>query len=91
MDFHYFGSTGYGWVVDTTRAGVLRKLARQTGRTLLAKQVKINGGLYAWTVKVHAPIKAHYAIDGYRPVGVETSEARHGRIVKLDGTLAATA
>lgn len=69
---HYFGSTAFDWAKAATRAEVLQKLAKAASTATIKENVKHNGGLYAWTVRVMQAQSEPYAIAYYRPEGVPT-------------------
>lgn len=82
---HYYGSTAFNWAVGQTRDEVLTKLAKQAGTDTIKRNVKHNGGLYAWVCLVHAPQSAAYEIEYYQPKGVEISDAQEFNILNSKG------
>ena len=68
QDFHYYGSTGFGWIAADTRDKVAKGLANDCGSSIL-KRCKANGrpGIGATICRVPLPQAAHYTIEGYMP------------------------
>lgn len=90
MDFHYFGSTAFNWAIGSTRQEVIDKLAKSAGEesnALKAANVKVTGGLYCWTCKVHATKDVDYGIEYFQPVGVEISDGFECNIVNKNGSV----
>lgn len=82
---HFFGSTAFNWAVGQTRAEVLEKLARSAGADIIRRNVKNNGGLYAWTCLVPLPQTAPYEIENYAPRGVGARDAEEFNILNAKG------
>lgn len=85
--FHYFGSTCYNWAVGSSRQEVLDKLAGMVGAERLKRTVKANGGLYAWTCVVDAPLSATYEIAFFQPQGVLVGRGLSYNIVNTKGAV----
>lgn len=88
---HYFGTTAFTWAVAQTREEVIAALARDAGKGIIAAQVKANGGLYCWTVRVDLPQSANYEISYYKPVGVPLADAVAFNIISAKGKAVALA
>lgn len=93
-DYHYFGSTAFGWTVGATRAEVLKRLGRMAGAARVKDNVRRHGGLYAWTVRVLAPIDydvrdcARRVVPGTEAAAEFRIQDTRGRALPLDGEVA---
>lgn len=85
MSYHYFGSTAYHWCREDSAEAVLKTLARNAGSDNIKRQVKANGGLYAWVCKVEKPRTASYAINFFQPVDVPISHSAEYHIMNSKG------
>lgn len=85
MLYHYYGSTAYSWRVGDSVEEVLKALAKDAGVRSIKLNVENNGGLPAYTCKVHASRSASYDIRSFMPSGVECSEYVDFKILNVFG------
>jgi hypothetical protein len=82
---HYYATTALNWGVAATREESIARVARDAGASIIARQLKSQGGLYVCTYRVELPESAHYDIEGYMPRGVPLSERTEARIINIKG------
>lgn len=87
QDFHYYGSTCYGWVTGDTRDEVMKKLCNDVGSRLIKLHVKHSGGVAATICRVPLPQAACYRINNYLPSIITkedgVNETRKGERIEL--------
>ena len=77
-EYHWYATTCFDWVCADTREAAIKKLARVSGSM-------VKGCLEALVCKVNLPIKAHYRIEEYLPVGVDREPAKRIKILDNRG------
>lgn len=80
---HFFVSSALGWATATRLEDALRKLARDTGATVLRRCLN-SGGLHVWACRVLLPHDAHYTINHYAPEIITGDADNKGQPVPVD-------
>jgi len=83
--YHYFGSTCFNWCRADSVEAVLKNLASWAGADTVKRQIKNNGGLYAWVCRVEVPQSSSYGTNFFRPVDVPVSESWEFNIMNTKG------
>lgn len=80
-EHHYFVSCVTGWAVAETRDEAIIKLVKSLGTTDVQAWITRlhkdgEAGVYMWSCRVDENIEKMYAIEFFRPLGVEVLEGR---------------
>lgn len=76
LDFHYYGSTAYDWVVGLSREYVVKRLASYY-TSMYAAAKKRGSGIECVVCKVLLPQSAYYTIRNFVPNAIITGEGEN--------------